>query len=162
MVPAYVGLGANLGDALATLRAAVAALQSLPGVAAARASAVYRTAPFDAAGPDFLNAVVRLECRHTAHELFEQLRAIEHAHGRQRPYRHAPRTLDLDLLLWGDAQISTADLIVPHPRMHQRAFVLVPLAELAPCVKIPGQGELAPLLATAAGQPIERTGERLY
>ena len=162
MVPAYVGLGANLGDALATLRAAAAALKSLPGVAAVSASAVYRTAPLDAAGPDFLNAVVRLECRHSAHELFEQLRAIEHAHGRERPYRHAPRTLDLDLLLWGDAKISTAELTVPHPRLHQRAFVLVPLAELDPGVTLPGQGGLAPLLAAVAGQPIERTGERLY
>lgn len=162
MAAAYVGLGANLGDALATLRAAAAALSALPGVAAASASSVYRSAPVDAAGPDFLNAVVRLECRHDARTLFRQLRSIESAHGRQRPYRNAPRTLDLDLLLWGDARIADADLVVPHPRMHERAFVLVPLAELDPGVQVPGRGAVAALLAAVAAQALERTDEPLY
>ncbi|PPE69381.1 2-amino-4-hydroxy-6-hydroxymethyldihydropteridine diphosphokinase [Caldimonas thermodepolymerans] len=162
MVVAYVGLGANLGDALQTLRGAARALAGLPGVTAAAGSSVYRTAPVDAGGPDFLNAVVRLECTHDARTLFGQLREIEQRYGRERPYRNAPRTLDLDLLLWGDAVIAEPDLSVPHPRMHQRAFVLVPLSELDAAVRIPGHGTLSSLLAAVAAQDVERTADSLY
>ena len=162
MVSAYVGLGANLGDPLATLRAAAQALSRLPGVATARASSVYRTAPLDAAGPDFLNAVARLECRHTPRELFEQLRALEHDHGRERPYRNAPRTLDLDLLLWGDLRIDEADLAVPHPRMHLRAFVLAPLLELDSGAEVPGRGPAARWLEALHDQPITRLDDTLF
>lgn len=162
MVSAYVGLGANLGDPLGALRAAARALSGLPGVASARASSLYRTSPVEAAGPDFFNAVLRLECRHTSRELFEQLRAIERDHGRERPYRNAPRTLDLDLLLWGEQRIDEADLTVPHPRMHLRAFVLAPLTELDPAADIPGRGPAARWLDTLRDQPIARLDDPLF
>jgi 2-amino-4-hydroxy-6-hydroxymethyldihydropteridine diphosphokinase len=153
---AYVGLGANLGDARATLSSALAALDGLPGTRVVQASAIYRSAPLDAGGPDYLNAVARLETVCDAPALLVQLLAIESAHGRERPYRNAPRTLDLDLLLYGDASIVSPALTVPHPRLHERAFVLVPLAELAPTLRIPGRGAIAGLLPAVAGQRIDR------
>lgn len=148
-VAAYVGLGANLGDAAATVRWAMAELDRLPATRVAARSRLYRSAPLDAGGPDFVNAVAALSTRLTAPELLRRLQALEDAAGRQRPYRHAPRTLDLDLLLYGRARIDSARLTLPHPRMLQRAFVLRPLAEIAP--------ECAPesALAATAGQAIE-------
>ena len=95
-------------------------------------SRLYRSAPHEAQGPDFINAVARLETRLTAPDLLAQLQALELAAGRERPYRNAPRTLDLDLLLYGDARIDSPQLTLPHPRLHERAFVLRPLAEVAP------------------------------
>lgn len=131
-VTAYVGLGANLGEPAQAVRDALAELQRLPGVSRLRASRLYRSAPVDAGGPDFVNAVAELETTLSAPDLLAQLQAIEARAGRERPYRNAPRTLDLDLLLYGAGCIDSAALTVPHPRMHERAFVLVPLAELAP------------------------------
>jgi 2-amino-4-hydroxy-6-hydroxymethyldihydropteridine diphosphokinase len=154
--PAYVGLGANLGDPGETLREALAALAALPDSSVQACSSFYRTAPVDATGPDFLNAVVRLETRLAPQALLAALQRIEQAHGRQRPYRNAPRTLDLDLLLYGDACIATPTLTVPHPRLHERAFVLRPLAEIAPALNVPGHGSVAELLAPLAGQRIDR------
>jgi len=153
---AYVGLGANLGQASETLEAAIAALGRLRGTRLVARSSVYRTAPVDAAGPDYLNAVVGLDTDLSSEELLAALLAIELAHGRERPYRNAPRTLDLDLLLHGQAQIDTADLTVPHPRLHERAFVLVPLADIAPDLHVPGHGAIGKLLAGVADQRIER------
>ncbi|MBV7543273.1 2-amino-4-hydroxy-6-hydroxymethyldihydropteridine diphosphokinase [Acidovorax sp. sic0104] len=129
---AYIGLGANLGDAPAALRGAVQAMEALPGAQVLQCSALYRSAPVDAAGPDFHNAVVALRSTLAPEELLAALQAIEATAGRERPYRNAPRTLDLDILLCGDLAISTPTLTVPHPRMRERAFVLVPLAEIAP------------------------------
>lgn len=131
-VTAYVALGANLGDAAQTLRDALQRLDRTPGVRLLNASSLYRTAPIDSSGPDYLNAVAEVGTTLTAPNLLAALQGIEQAHGRERPYRNAPRTLDLDLLLFGEGRIESPHLTVPHPRMWERAFVLVPLAEVAP------------------------------
>lgn len=153
---AFVGLGANLGDAAATLRAACDALAGVPGCEWVARSSLYRTAPVDAQGPDFLNAVAELRCRIEPQALLAALQAIEARHGRQRPFRNAPRTLDLDLLLLGDLVIDSPTLTVPHPRLHQRAFVLAPLLELAPDLWHPRLGRLADWLPATAGQRMQR------
>jgi 2-amino-4-hydroxy-6-hydroxymethyldihydropteridine diphosphokinase len=142
----FVGLGANLGDAQATLHAAFDALDAMPGTRCVARSSLYRSTPVDAGGPDFVNAVAELRTKMQPPVLLQALQAIENRFGRERPYHHAPRTLDLDLLLYGQRRIATPQLTLPHPRMHERAFVLVPLAELAP--------ELAP--APPSGQRVER------
>ncbi len=153
---AFIGLGANLGDARAALDAAFVALAALPRTALRAASSIYRSAPIDSGGPDYLNAVIRLDTGLAPHALLGALQRIEHAHGRKRPYRNAPRTLDLDLLLYGDRRIATKDLIVPHPRLHERAFVLRPLAEIAPHLVIPGRGPIGLLLPGVAAQRIDK------
>ena len=154
---AWVGIGANLGDARANVLDALDRLQRLAGVRLLRASSLYRTAPIDSSGDDYVNAVAEVDTSLGAHALLAQLHGIEQAHGRERPYRNAPRTLDLDLLLYGDEVIDEAPaLTVPHPRMHERAFVLAPLAELAPALAIPGRGRVADLLPAVADQAIER------
>jgi 2-amino-4-hydroxy-6-hydroxymethyldihydropteridine diphosphokinase len=131
-VTAFVALGANLGYAVRTVRAALVALGQVPGVQLERSSSLYRTAPVDSTGPDYINAVAEVSTTLSAPGLLAALQAIENGAGRERPYRNAPRTLDLDLLLYGSARIDSPDLTVPHPRMGTRAFVLVPLAEIAP------------------------------
>ncbi len=153
---AYIGLGANLGDARATLDAAFVALAGLPNTTLRAASSLYRSAPIESSGPDYLNAVVLLETRRTPQSLLTELQRIERAHGRERPHRNAPRTLDLDLLLYGNRRLSTATLTVPHPRLHERAFVLLPLAQIDPSLAIPGRGPLRGLLASVAGQRIDK------
>lgn len=149
-VLAYIALGANLGDAQATVLAAVRSVAALPETRLIVSSSLYRTAPFEAAGPDFINAVVAVSTRLSAPELLSRLQRLETGAGRERPYRNAPRTLDLDILLYGDASITSPTLQVPHPRMWQRAFVLAPLAEVAPAKVGSGQ------LQAVSGQPIER------
>lgn len=131
-VSVFVALGANLGDAPATVRQAIAALDELPQTTLVRASGLYRSAPWEASGPDFINAAVELRTAMNAHALLAALHGLEAQAGRERPYLNAPRTLDLDLLLYGDEHIATPRLTVPHPRMWERAFVLRPLAEIAP------------------------------
>jgi 2-amino-4-hydroxy-6-hydroxymethyldihydropteridine diphosphokinase len=154
---AWVGIGANLGDARANVLDAIERLSRLPGARLVRASSLYRTAPIDSSGDDYVNAVASLDTDLDAHALLQALFAIEQAHGRERPYRNAPRTLDLDLLLYGEQVIHDAPtLIVPHPRMHERAFVLAPLAEVAPDLVIPGRGPVASLLAGVGDQGIAR------
>ncbi len=139
-VTAYVALGANLGDAQATVRQAMQALDQLALSRVIRRSSLYRTAPITrspagvASGPDYINAVIALDTALPALELLDQLQALEQAAGRERTYLDAPRTLDLDLLLYGETHIDSPRLSVPHPRMAQRAFVLVPLAEIAPAL----------------------------
>jgi 2-amino-4-hydroxy-6-hydroxymethyldihydropteridine diphosphokinase len=147
-VTAYIGLGANLGDALVALQRALQGLAALPGTRLVRSSRVFRSAPVEAGGPDYLNAVAELETTLTAPDLLHALHRLEHDAGRERPYRNAPRTLDLDLLLYGAARIDSVSLTVPHPRMRERAFVLLPLAELAPHRVSPAD------LAAVAGQRI--------
>lgn len=149
-VPAYIGLGGNMGDAQACVRSAMDQIAALPLTRLLARSSLYRSAPVDATGPDFVNAVVAVQTRLNAPELLQKLQHIEALVGRARPYRHAPRTLDLDLLLYGDASMDSTHLVVPHPRMLERAFVLQPLAELAP-----DQVSAAQLAAVAA-QSIER------
>lgn len=130
---AYVGLGANLGaDLLATLTRAAQSLAMLPGTELVALSSAWRSAPVDAGGPDFLNAVAALDTSLSPIDLLDALQAIELAHGRERPYRNAPRSLDLDLLLHGDAVLATPRLTLPHPRLGERGFVLRPLLEIAP------------------------------
>lgn len=155
-VTAYIGLGANLGDAAGALDAALVHLARLPDTRVLACSPRYRTAPVDADGPDYLNAVVALDTGLPADTLLAALHRIEATHGRERPYRNAPRTLDLDLLLHGALRIDTPALTVPHPRLHERAFVLVPLADLAPDLDVPGRGRVRDLLEGVSGQRIER------
>ena len=148
---AYVGLGSNLDDPQAQVRRALAALDALPATRLVATSPLYATAPVGPQDqPDYVNAVVALRTGLSAPELLAGLQRLEQAAGRQRPYRHAPRTLDLDLLRYGDGRIDSAALCVPHPRMLQRAFVLRPLAEIAPQLVTPAA------LAAVAGQGIER------
>ena len=147
----WIGLGANLGERADTLRAALAAINALSGTRVQRVSSLYRSAPVDAGGPDYLNAVAELSTTLAPQALLQALQAIELAAGRQRPYRNAPRTLDLDIVDWADATIDTATLSVPHPRLWERAFVLLPLAELAP-ERIP-----ASALQAVQDQAIERS-----
>jgi 2-amino-4-hydroxy-6-hydroxymethyldihydropteridine diphosphokinase len=160
-VQACIGLGANLGDARATLGVAVAALASLPDTRLLRVSHLYRSAPVDAQGPDFLNAVACVETGLAPSALLHALQAIELDHGRERPYRNAPRTLDLDLLLHGDTVLSSPELTLPHPRLHERHFVLAPLLELEPDLQHPLLGPLQALLPQVAGQAVHRLPEAL-
>lgn len=155
-VPAFVGLGANLGDARATLRAALKALGALPHSTLREASSIYRSAPIDSSGPDYLNAVAWLDTRLDPHALLAELQRIEQAHGRERPYHNAPRTLDLDLLLYGQQRIESATLTVPHPRLHERAFVVRPLVDIAPDLSVPGLGRAHDLLARVADQQADK------
>lgn len=154
----FVGLGANLGDAVATVNTAFDQLAALPGTRLVARSSLYRTAPVDAQGPDFINGVAELRTTLEPEALLRELQAIEARHDRQRPYRNAPRTLDLDLLFVGDRVLHSATLTLPHPRLHQRAFVLEPLLELAPEWAHPALGALAGHRAGTAGQLIERLG----
>jgi 2-amino-4-hydroxy-6-hydroxymethyldihydropteridine diphosphokinase len=155
-VLAGIGLGANLGDACATLDAALRALAALPDSTLRAASSIYRSAPVDSSGPDYLNAVALIDTQLTPHALLGELQRIEREHGRERPYHNAPRTLDLDLLFLGDRRIRSSRLTVPHPRLHERAFVLRPLAEVAPTLVIPSRGCVADLLAGVADQRADK------
>lgn len=138
-VTAYIGLGANLGDARETVLSALRAIAQLDGVAHVRGSSLYGSAPVQADGADYVNAVVEVQTVLPPLRLLGALQALETDAGRQRSYRNAPRTLDLDILLYGDTQISSPNLEVPHPRMWERAFVLRPLAELVPAMVTPAQ-----------------------
>jgi 2-amino-4-hydroxy-6-hydroxymethyldihydropteridine diphosphokinase len=153
---AYVGIGANLGDASANVDDALARLAMLADCRVLASSAKYRTAPIDSSGADYVNAVACIDTALGAVALLAALHAIELAHGRERPYRNAPRTLDLDILLYGDGRIDLPALQVPHPRMLERAFVLVPLLEIAPEVVVPGSGPASQFLPAVAGQDITR------
>ena len=144
---AFVALGSNLGDPLATVRSAFEALSALPQSSLAAASSLYRSAPVGLKNqPDFINAVAALDTLLGADALLDELFAIEARFGRRRDFHHAPRTLDLDLLLYGAEVRGTPRLTLPHPRMHERAFVLLPLVEIAPEAVIPGRGPAAALL----------------
>lgn len=154
MIRCFIGLGANLGDARATLQAAITRLAGIPQTQIVAQSVFFRSAPVDAGGDDFCNAVLELQTALEAHALLDALQQIELDFGRQRPYVNAPRTLDLDLLLYGDQTIASARLQVPHPRMHLRAFVLRPLLQLAPAIELPGLGPAAAFLPAVAGQDI--------
>lgn len=158
----YVGLGANLGDAVRSLQQAAAALAGWSAVSRVEGSSLYRSAPVDSSGPDYWNAVLAFDTALDAAALHERLRAIESEHGRERPYRNAPRTLDLDLLAWGEETWHTHTLEVPHPRLHQRAFVLHPLLELAPDLALPGLGGLSRYLPAVADQAITRSALALW
>jgi 2-amino-4-hydroxy-6-hydroxymethyldihydropteridine diphosphokinase len=156
-VKAYIGLGANIGDPARQIRGALAALDEIPGTRVTRASSLWRSAPVGyAAQPDFVNAVAEIETVQAPRPLLGELLAIERRYGRERSFANAPRTLDLDLLLYGDRIIAEDALAVPHPRMHERAFVLAPLVEIAPGIEVPGRGSAAALLAGCKDRKIDR------
>ncbi len=157
MANAYVGIGANLENPAARVRDAFVMLGALPDTRLVKRSSLYRTKPQGyAAQPDFVNAVAGLDTGLAPAELLDGLQAIETKAGRRRSFPNAPRTLDLDLLLYDAQRIDQPGLVVPHPRMHERAFVLVPLVEIAPDVRIPGAGRARDFLPGVAGQVVER------
>jgi len=146
IVRAYIGLGSNLEDPVRQVQAAMTALGGLPGSRVVARSALYWSDPIGPPGqPRYVNAVVGAETGCTARALLSELQAIERQQGRVRKERWGARTLDLDLLVYGDTVIDTPGLTVPHPRMHERAFVLIPLQEIAPALSIPGLGTVADL-----------------
>ena len=157
MTIAYVGLGANIGDPDRHMKLAIEELKQLPETILVLTSGVYKSAPLGYADqPDFLNAVARLDTGLSAAQLLENLQEIERRQGRERSFANAPRTLDLDLLLYGDRTMNTPGLTLPHPRMHERAFVLQPLLELDSEISIPGKGKAGALLSACGSQKIER------
>ena len=157
MVTAYIGLGANLDDPAAQVERAMDELARLPQSRWLGGSSLYASAPVGyAEQPDFINAVAALETRLSPRALLEAMLGIEQHHGRNRTFRNAPRTLDLDLLLYGAAHFHEENLTLPHPRMHERAFVLLPLLELAPELVIPGHDRAEPLLARCSDQSVRR------
>ncbi|MEC4720298.1 2-amino-4-hydroxy-6-hydroxymethyldihydropteridine diphosphokinase [Noviherbaspirillum sp. CPCC 100848] len=151
-----IGIGANLGNAQDQVEQAIARLARLPDSALLARSSLFCSAPLDAGGDDYINAVVKLETGLSAQALLAELQAIEQEFGRERPYRNAPRTLDLDLLLYGREQIESETLSVPHPRMTQRAFVLIPLLQVDPFIDIPGQGPAHSFVPGVAAQTIRK------
>ena len=154
---AYLGLGANLGDPEAQLRAVMGALRAIPNTTLLRSSSLYASAPVDAPGQaDYVNAVALLETSLAPLDLLGLLRELETDHGRVRSVRNAPRTLDLDLLLYDEDTLSLPELTIPHPRMHLRRFVLEPLLEIAPGICIPGHGPATLLLAATGNQAVRR------
>ena len=157
-VRAYIGLGSNLADPVAQVRAGVTALGQLAQTRVEACSSFYRTAPVGLREqPDFINAVCRVHTGQAPVTFMQNLLEVERMHGRRRQGdKGGPRTLDLDLLLYGDRTIQMAELTVPHPRLHERAFVLYPLHEIEPDLVIPGQGVLRKLLAGCTGQRVER------
>jgi 2-amino-4-hydroxy-6-hydroxymethyldihydropteridine diphosphokinase len=169
---AFIGLGSNLEDPHSQLRRAFAELDKLPGTRLVARSSLYLSAPLGCPGqpdfpiqpgfqsqPDFVNAVAKIETDLTPQVLLKALLQIEHHHGRERTFRNAPRTLDLDVLLYDDMQVHEHGLTIPHPQMHLRAFVLQPLLEIAPDVGIPGVGQARQALQACQGQVLERIAD---
>ena len=160
---AYIGLGSNLQDPYSQLQRAFVDLERLPETHLTARSSLYRTAPLDCpdqpdstSQPDFVNAVAKIATDLSPQALLQALLHIEHQHGRERTFRNAPRTLDLDVLLYDDVQLHEHGLTIPHPQMHRRAFVLQPLLELAPDCMIPGIGEVAVVARQCEDQQVER------
>lgn len=159
-VRAYVGVGSNLDDPARHVREALDALDALPDTRVAARASLYRSAPVGRLDqPDFVNSVAALDTALPPGQLLDALLAIEARHGRVRSERNAPRTLDLDLLLYGDRCSRDASLTLPHPRLHERAFVLLPLAEIDAEVHVPGQGRVRELLRGVADQRVARLQE---
>ncbi len=152
---AYIGIGANLGDALQQVTDAIALIGTNDSIQVTAVSSFYTTEPIDSSGDDYINAVFKVETSLDADALLTKLFEIEQQFGRERPYYNAPRTLDLDLLLFNDEIRSTARLTLPHPRMHERAFVLIPLLEIAPDIVIPNKGPAASFVDAVSNQRIQ-------
>jgi 2-amino-4-hydroxy-6-hydroxymethyldihydropteridine diphosphokinase len=155
-VTAYIGIGSNLGDARSNVEQAIPQLEQLPSTRLTGQSSLFRTAPIDANGDDYINAVARIDTLLPAQQLLQALQAIELALGRERPYANAPRTLDLDILLYGQQKILSDSLTVPHPRLTQRAFALIPLLQIDPLIAIPDQGPAHAFVPGVAGQAIRK------
>ena len=159
MTIAYVGIGSNLDEPQTQVERAMLELDRVAHSRVVKRSSLYRSAPVGFADqPDFINAVAQLETGVSADRLLCELQEIESRHGRKRSFANAPRSLDLDLLLFGNSQLKTRDLTLPHPRMHERAFVLKPLLEISPEVSIPGLGPARALLKNVENQVAERLG----
>ena len=159
MTIAYVGVGSNLADPVRQVEEALQQLDRLPHSRLVKRSSLYKSAPVGFADqPDFINAVAQMETGLSADRLLAELQQVESAHGRARSFANAPRTLDLDLLLFEKLQLRTDRLTVPHPRMHERAFVLMPLVEISENASIPGKGAARALLKKCEGQSLERIG----
>ena len=157
MTLAYVGVGSNLDQPARQVEQALDEMDGLPQSRVVRRSSLYRSTPVGYADqPDFVNAVAQMETGLSADRLLAELQGIEARHGRRRSFADAPRTLDLDLLMFGALEMASERLTVPHPRMHERAFVLKPLVEIAPEASIPGRGRAAQLLERCQDQPVER------
>lgn len=153
----FIGLGSNLQDPGNQVIAAFAEVDALAGISLVRRSSLYRSAPLGYADqPDFINAVGEIRTQMSPYELLAELQGIERQHGRRREFKNSPRTLDLDILLYGDLQLTSAALTLPHPGAHQRAFVLLPLHEIAPETVIPGIGPISDWLPNCAGQQVTR------
>ena len=155
-VDAFIGLGSNLGDRGAEIDRAFAEIAALPQTTLVARSSHYASAPIDAPGGEYLNAVAQVKTSLAPRELLHAMQGIEHRHGRARPFRGAPRTLDLDLLLYSDLVVASEELSIPHPRLHERAFVLAPLLEVAPHLVVPGRGALVELLGKVTTQPVAK------
>jgi 2-amino-4-hydroxy-6-hydroxymethyldihydropteridine diphosphokinase len=155
-VIAYIGIGSNLGAAQDNVQRAIRCLQQLPDSKLGEVSSLFRTTPVDADGDDYINAVAQLETRLPPTQLLEHLQAIESEFGRERPYRNAPRTLDLDILLYGRQELDSVSLTVPHPRLTERAFALIPLLQIDPLIAIPGKGPAHAFVPAVAGQAIQK------
>lgn len=155
-VTAYIGIGSNLGDAQDNVRRAILLLDQLPLTKLRSQSSLFRTAPIDAEGDDYINAVASVDTDLPAQQLLDALQALETQFGRERPYYHAPRTLDLDILLYGSKVIDTDTLSVPHPGLTQRAFALIPLLQLDPMITISGKGPAHAFAPDVADQLIQK------
>ena len=157
MTVAYVGIGSNLDEPKSHVRLAFEDLARMPGTGVVKHSSLYRSAPVGFADqPDFVNAVAQIETSLPASRLLTELKEIEARHGRRRSFKNAPRPLDLDILLYGEVTLNLAHLTLPHPRMHERAFVLKPLYEIAPHASIPGIGTVKDCLEKTSEQKAER------
>lgn len=155
-ITAYIGIGSNLGDAEGNVLRALNELDQLPTTQVSGQSSLFRTAPIDSSGDDYINAVARISTDLSAEELLQALLALEQTFGRERPYFNAPRTLDLDVLLYSDEIIASSTLSVPHPRMTARAFVLIPLLQIDPFIIIPGLGAAHQFIPAVADQAIRK------
>ncbi|MEO8332463.1 MAG: 2-amino-4-hydroxy-6-hydroxymethyldihydropteridine diphosphokinase [Gallionella sp.] len=157
---AFIGLGSNLEDPRSQLQRAFAALDELPGTRVAAQSSLYRSAPLgNPDQPDFVNAVARIVTELSPRALLQALLQIEQSHGRERTFRNAPRTLDLDILLYDDMQLHEHGLTIPHPQMHLRAFVLQPLLEISPDASIPSIGQARRAIQDCLDQTLERLAD---
>lgn len=157
MVVAYIGLGSNLDNPVARIASALQSISRIPATTLLRCSSRYRSRPQGPPDqPDYINAVAEIDTLLTAEKLLECLQAIEQQQGRVRTQRWGPRTLDLDLLLFGDTVLRSDTLTVPHPEMHRRAFVLYPLHEIAPDIEIPGHGRIGQLLREVDPDAVEK------
>ena len=154
----YIGLGANLGDAQSNVQRALKALADLPRTRLCAQSSLFRTAPIAATGDDYVNAVAKIETQLSAIDLLAHLQQIEQRFGRDRPLKNAPRSLDLDVLLYGRQIIETTALTVPHPRLTERAFALIPLLQLDALITIPGAGPAHQFVPMVAAQVIQKIG----
>lgn len=153
---AYIGLGSNLEDPLQVVQDAIVCLAQNPCIEILKRSSLYKTAPHQAKGEDYINAVIAVKTCYQALDLLGELQRVEYIFGRERPYHNAPRILDLDLLSYGEMSMQTEELTIPHPRLHERAFVLHPFLELEPEADIPNLGALKNYLSNVEGQAVQK------